>query len=150
MWVNSMRNKPFEIGLTLWAQLKGNLHYTSREDWIPITIYIRSLYFRAWSTRNKLWQMLRSNYCSTPYSEHYCESIGKHVFNPAHRLVDYNHDWLALLCKLIGIDTPPLVHAQDDSPIILTEFYTPKHHLFQEDTGRYLNTSSDSNQIYQP
>ena len=80
--------------------------------------------------RNKLWQMLRSNYCSTPYWEHYCESIREHVFNPAHRLVDYNHDWLALLCKLIGIDTPPLVHTQDGSPIFLTEFYTPQHHLF--------------------
>lgn len=80
--------------------------------------------------RNKLWQMLRSNYCSTPYWEHYCESIGEHVFNPAHRLVDYNHDWLALLCKLIGIDTPPLVHTQDGSPIFLTEFYNPQHHLF--------------------
>lgn len=61
--------------------------------------------------RCKLWQMLQSSYCSTPYWEYYSDSIKAQVYNPTPRLVDYNHDWLTLLCKLIGIDAPPLLQS---------------------------------------
>ena len=84
--------------------------------------------------RCKLWQMLRSNYCSTPYWEHYCDAIKAQVYNPTPRLVDYNHSWLTLLCSLIGIEAPPLI---PNSVGLLTEpsdFIDPTCPIF---TRRY-------------
>lgn len=63
--------------------------------------------------RDGLWQLLSSAYRSTPYWEYYSDTVMKCVYNPTPRLIDYNQQWLSMLCLLSGTEIPPLLTSQD-------------------------------------